>query len=233
MGRPRTFDQPAALAAAMDQFWRRGYEATSVRDLAGAMSITGASLYNAFGDKRSLFRRCLHAYVDTYARKRIAELDASDDPIRGIRAFFDDLVEASLRDRRGCLLVNSAMEVAPWDAEFATLIEQCLLEIEDGFYRALKRLPKGSFQGSRDIRATARLMLSAVIALRVLARAGGDGDRLRSVAKSAIALAERSHTPWTTASPARRRRPRPSPPLDADAPWGSPPPAHSEAQPKI
>lgn len=191
MGRPRTFDQPAALAAAMDQFWRRGYEATSVRDLADAMSITGASLYNAFGDKRSLFRRCLDAYVDTYARKRIAELDASDNPIRGIRAFFDDLVKASLRDRRGCLLVNSAMEVAPWDAEFATLIEECLLEIEDGFYRALKRLPvSGPRQSSGNERSTARLMLSTVMALRVLARAGGEEERLRSIARSAVALAE-------------------------------------------
>lgn len=191
MGRPRAFDQPAVLAAATDQFWRRGYEATSVRDLASAMSITGASLYNAFGDKRSLFRRCLAIYLDTHARRRIAELDASVDPVDGLRTFFDDLVEASLRDRLGCLLVNSAIEVAPWDPEFAELIESSLREIEDGFYRALQRLPAGTrFQRSRDARATARLMLSAVMALRVLARAGGDGDRLRSVAKSAVALAE-------------------------------------------
>lgn len=191
MGRPRAFDQPAVLAAAMDQFWRRGYEATSVRDLAGAMSITGASLYNAFGDKRSLFRRCLDAYVDTYARRRIAELDASDDPISGIRAFFDDLVEASLRDRRGCLLINSAMEVAPWDAEFAALIEESLREIEDGFCRALKRLSASSpRQRPGNERSTARLMLSTVMALRVLARAGGEEERLRSIARSAVALAE-------------------------------------------
>jgi TetR/AcrR family transcriptional repressor of nem operon len=187
MGRPRAFDQSAVLAAATDQFWRRGYEATSVRDLASAMSITGASLYNAFGDKRSLFRRCLEIYLDTYARRRIAELDASADPVDGLRTFFDDLVEASLRDRRGCLLVNSAIEVAPWDPEFAELIESSLREIEDGFYRALQRLPAAT--PSRDARATARLMLSAVMALRVLARAGGDGDRLRSIAKSAVALA--------------------------------------------
>lgn len=191
MARPRTFDQPSVLAAAMDQFWRRGYEATSVRDLASAMSITGASLYNAFGDKRSLFRHCLAAYLDTYARRRIAELDASDDPIRGIRAFFDDLVEASLKDRRGCLLVNSAMEVAPWDSELAAVIQASLREIEDGFHRALERLPTGTHsRNRRDATATARLMLSAVIALRVLARAGGDGDRLRSIARSGVALAE-------------------------------------------
>ncbi|MDX8449414.1 TetR/AcrR family transcriptional regulator [Mesorhizobium captivum] len=184
------------LAAAMDQFWRRGYEATSVRDLASVMSITGASLYNAFGDKRSLFRHCLDAYRDTYARRRIAELDATEEPVRGIRAFFEELVAASLKDRRGCLLVNSAMEVAPWDSELAAVIQASLREIEDGFHRALERLPAGthSRQG-QDARATARQMLSAVIALRVLARAGGDGNRLRSIARSAVALAEDCRSP--------------------------------------
>jgi TetR/AcrR family transcriptional repressor of nem operon len=194
MARPRSFDQSTVLDAAMDQFWRHGYEATSVRDLASAMSITGASLYNAFGDKRSLFRHCLDAYLDTYARRRIAELDASDDPIYGIRTFFDGLVEASFKDRRGCLLVNSAMEVAPWDSEMAALIQASLREIEDGFHRALQRLPAAAgSRPQRDARATARQMLSAVIALRVLARAGGDGDRLRSIARSAVALAEDWH----------------------------------------
>jgi TetR/AcrR family transcriptional repressor of nem operon len=188
MGRPRAFDQPAAVAAAMDQFWLRGYEATSVRDLSNAMAITGASLYNAFGDKRSLFRHCLENYLDTYARRRIALLDACDDPIRGVTVFFDSLMEASLTDRRGCLLVNSAMEVSPWDPGLARLIEASLCEIEDGFYRALERLPAGR-QHHQDLRAAARLMLSAVISLRVLARAGGDSERLRSIARSAIAVA--------------------------------------------
>ena len=59
MGRPREFDDGDALDAAMDCFWRDGYEATSVRDLAARMGITGTSLYNAFGDKRSLFRQVL------------------------------------------------------------------------------------------------------------------------------------------------------------------------------
>jgi TetR/AcrR family transcriptional regulator, transcriptional repressor for nem operon len=191
MGRPREFDQASALAAATDAFWCRGYEVTSVRDLAAAMSITGASLYNAFGDKRSLFRHCLEAYLDTQMRRRIRELDASDDPLGGIRAFFDDLVEASLRDRRGCLLVNSAMEIAPWDCDLAELIQASLDEIEEGFYRALRRLSaKGLSPSSSDARPTARLMLSAVIALRVLARAGGGEERLRSIASSAVTLAE-------------------------------------------
>ena len=64
MARPREFDEADALDAATDCFWRDGYEATSVRDLAARMGITGASLYNAFGDKRSLFREVLQRYAD-------------------------------------------------------------------------------------------------------------------------------------------------------------------------
>jgi TetR/AcrR family transcriptional repressor of nem operon len=64
MARPREFDEQAVLEAAVQCFWMHGYEATSVRDLAERMEITGASLYNAFGDKRSLFRRALDHYLE-------------------------------------------------------------------------------------------------------------------------------------------------------------------------
>ena len=64
MARPREFDEAAVLDAAIQQFWLRGYEATSVRDLADEMGIAGASLYNAFGSKRMLFERSLNRYLD-------------------------------------------------------------------------------------------------------------------------------------------------------------------------
>ena len=64
MARPREFDEAAVLDAAIERFWQSGYEATSVRDLADEMNIAGASLYNAFGDKRSLYERALNRYLD-------------------------------------------------------------------------------------------------------------------------------------------------------------------------
>src|SRR5579863_3186541 len=120
MARPREFDEPAVLDAAMQRFWEYGYEATSVRDLAHAMGITGASLYNAYGDKRSLFSRSLDHYLDRSFRERIGRFEGYFPPRRAIEAFFDEIIEQSLRDknRRGCLLVNSALEVAPHDREF-------------------------------------------------------------------------------------------------------------------
>src|SRR5260370_42636091 len=89
MARPREFDEPAVLDAAMQRFWQYGYEATSVRDLADAMGITGASLYNAYGDKRSLFRRSLDHYLDQSFHERIGRFERNLPPRQAIEAFFD------------------------------------------------------------------------------------------------------------------------------------------------
>ena len=69
MARPREFDEGAVLEAAVQCFWSRGYEGDSVRDVADSMGITGASIYNAFGDKRSLYRRALEHYLDHSVRE--------------------------------------------------------------------------------------------------------------------------------------------------------------------
>jgi AcrR family transcriptional regulator len=66
------------LNAAIDCFWHRGYEATSVRDLAASMGLSGPSLYNAFGDKRALFVRALERYLDCSPRARATAACASD-----------------------------------------------------------------------------------------------------------------------------------------------------------
>jgi AcrR family transcriptional regulator len=75
MARPREFDETTVLEAAMNRFWAQGFEQTSVRDLAEQMGITGASLYNAFGDKRSLYRQAFVHYLAQTARDRVARLD--------------------------------------------------------------------------------------------------------------------------------------------------------------
>jgi len=76
MARPREFDETTVLEAAMNCFWAQGFEQTSVRDLAEWMGITGASLYNAFGDKRSLYRRAFVYYLAQTVHDRVARLDA-------------------------------------------------------------------------------------------------------------------------------------------------------------
>src|SRR5271154_44899 len=138
MARPREFDEGVVLEAAVQQFWQFGYEATSVRDLADRMGITGASLYNAFGDKRSLYRQAFVYYLAQTVRDRIARLE-SLPPAMAVRAFFEEIIERSVDDkqRRGCMLVNAALELAPYDPEFQQLVAEEMIFIEAFFRRCV------------------------------------------------------------------------------------------------
>jgi TetR/AcrR family transcriptional repressor of nem operon len=180
-----------AVEAATSCFWRDGYEATSVRDLAACMGITGASLYNAFGDKRSLFRQVLQYYAERSTRERIARLEASMPPKQALCAFLNEIVERSLNDpgRRGCLLVNSALEIAPHDPELAAEIATYLGEIEDFFRRTISAAQaQGDVPPGRDPADLARLLLGVTLAVRVLARSRPQRDLLEGTVRLALAL---------------------------------------------
>ena len=98
MARPRDFDEGTVLEAAVLCFWKQGYEATSVRDLAAQTGITAASLYNAFGDKRALYQKALDHFVEASVADRIRRCEALP-PCQAIEAFFEDIVKRSLNDR--------------------------------------------------------------------------------------------------------------------------------------
>jgi D-proline reductase (dithiol) PrdB len=138
MARPREFEEATALNAATRRFWRDGFAAVSVRVLAADMRIAGASLYIAFGSKRALFDRAIARHA---AQSRIAWLKESLPPKEAVRAFLGEIVAHWLADheRRGCLLVNSAVEAAPKDAAIAAEIAALLGEIEAFFRRAVAR----------------------------------------------------------------------------------------------
>ena len=191
MARPREFDEETVLDAAADCFWRDGYAATSVRDLAARMGIAAPSLYNAFGDKRELFRRVLDRYAERATRERILRLETTLSPKEAIRAFLGEIVERSLDDgdRRGCLLVNSALEIAPHDAELGGEIAARLGEIEAFFRRAIVRAQaEGDMPAGRAPDDLARLLLAVVLGIRVLARTNPRRDLLEGAAAPALAL---------------------------------------------
>src|SRR5689334_13334113 len=100
----------------MNCFWTRGYELTSIRNLADEMGLAGASIYNAFGDNRSLYKRALDRYLECSVHDRIDRLSRLP-PVPAIRAFFDEIIERSVKDRqrRGCMLVNAALETTSQD----------------------------------------------------------------------------------------------------------------------
>lgn len=188
MARPRSFDEAAALDAATDLFWRNGYAATSVRDLGSAMGLGLPSLYNAFGDKHALFTRCLDRYLDGSMRARIRRLDATNSPREAIATFLEEIVARSLADPRGCFLVNSALEVAPHDEAVRAAIAARLGELEGFFLRTVRAgQADGSVSRFRPAEDLARLLLAAVMGLRVLARLRPEAELLRGAARQALA----------------------------------------------
>ncbi|GAA0231399.1 TetR/AcrR family transcriptional regulator [Castellaniella daejeonensis] len=191
MGRPREFDETEVLDAAVDCFWEHGYEATSTRELADRMGLTGASLYNAFGDKRTLYRKALDHYIETSFEERVRRLEGRLPPRQAIGAFFAEIIQRSLDDdrRRGCMLVNSALEVAPHDPECRQIVTGVLGHIEAFFRRCVKAGQQdGTITASQSATDLARMLLGVHIGLRVVARTRPERALLEGMVRPALAM---------------------------------------------
>lgn len=190
MARPRAFDEAKVLAATIDCFWRRGYEATSVRDLKDETGLTAASLYNAFGDKQALFRRALERYLEDGVVDRMARCERLA-PRAAIETFFAEILAASLADaeHKGCLLVNTALDVAPHDPEIRAAVAATFERIE-AFFRA--RVAAGQADGSigrgHSPEALGRHFLGTLMGVRVLARVRPEPALLEGLVATALSL---------------------------------------------
>src|SRR5271169_6905900 len=155
------------------------------------MGISGPSLYNTFGDKRALFVKALQGYLDQSAWAMIERLEESLPPKEAIRRFIEEIIEHSAgdRERRGCFLINSALEVAPHDAELGEFIADRFGEIEAFFYRSIKAAQaEGAIPRDRAPRDLARLLLGVLLGIRVLARSKPNRALLEGIARPALAL---------------------------------------------
>ena len=190
MARPREFDELAALDEALLQFWSHGYEATSTRELAQRMGITSASLYNAFGDKRGLYRRVLDRYVERSLDERLRRY-APLAPRAALETFFREIIERSVMDpqHKGCLLVNSALELSPHDAEFRRIVAEVFERIEAFFCQCIKAgQAEGTLTRARSAAELARMLLSVLLGIRGLARSRPERALLENAAHSALHL---------------------------------------------
>ncbi len=100
----------------MNVFWQRGYEATSLTDLCEATGLHKGSLYQAFGDKHALFMKALRHYADREFRETAAVAFQHDSPLESIRSVVRSVCKDAIAGR-GCLMINSMVELAPHDPE--------------------------------------------------------------------------------------------------------------------
>ena len=191
MARPREFDEDAVLEAATQRFWNNGYEATSMRDLADHTGTTTPSLYNAFGDKRAIYRLVLDRYARLTLEAGSAILGGGDPPVRALERYFDALIEEALADglRKGCFVVNTALEVAPHDQDFREVVTGAFDEVERSVRDCVTAGQRdGSILTAQAAADVARLALSIVLGIRVLARTNPDRKLLTGVVRPFFAL---------------------------------------------
>lgn len=187
----KQFDEAEALEKAMQAFWARGYEATSIQDLVDCMGVNRGSLYGAFGDKRALFLKALAHYEAEHRRAWLDALGARHTPRAAILSVFEGAIGAALNDRSrsGCFLVNTAVELSPHDREIARAVAAGLAETE-GYFR--ERIEAGRRAGEIpdriDAAGTARILLGLLTGLRVLARSRPERPLLEALADHAAAL---------------------------------------------
>lgn len=195
MARQREYDRDEVLTRAMHAFWTHGYQATTLRDLTGAMGILRGSLYGAFASKRGLFLEALRHYDSLYREARAARLERTHPPRQAILATYEEsialAVEGGVRD--GCLLVNTALELSPHDEEVAAVVARAFTAME-AFYRAMieRGQAGGDISPEVDPAETARSLMFLHISLQVLARSRPEEPLLRSIVTRAEALLGRA-----------------------------------------
>jgi len=189
MSRTKEFDPDAVLQRALELFWERGYEATSMADLVEHLGIARASIYATFGDKHTLYLRALDRYVRTRDPDPVEMLSQPGPVLPAIRALVEAYATESVCDerRRGCLVVNTAVELMSRDPQAARQVEANWDALETALTSALTRArAQGEIPRDKEPRALARFLLVVLQGMRVLGRAHPDPGRLRDAAAQAL-----------------------------------------------
>lgn len=188
-GRPRTFDPEQMLEQAMQVFWQRGYEATSLQDLLAATGLSKSSLYQTYPSKRALFEAALRQYCAQRRRELRERLQAAASPREFLRAWLLCALEEerSGEPPRGCMLANVASEFSQADAEIAALMRNGIDGLRQVLVEALQRAQAdGELAAAADVHVLAGYLLCVMSGLRTQRKAGASAEALRAVIEVAL-----------------------------------------------
>ncbi|MFJ6082488.1 TetR/AcrR family transcriptional regulator [Streptomyces sp. NPDC092369] len=192
MARTKEFDPDTALQSALELFWRRGYEATSMSDLVAHLGIGRASLYATFGSKHELYLKALDRYDRAGLPPIVRELSQPGPALPAVRAVVRRYASEAADDQlrlNGCMVTNTAAELAPHDPAAARRVERNWDQLETVLHSALVRAQaQDELPADRDPLTLARMLLVLMQGLRVVGKASADPARVRDAAEQALRL---------------------------------------------
>lgn len=191
MPRPKEFNPDEALEKAMHVFWHKGYEGTSMEDLLEAMDLNRGSLYATFGDKRRLFLKVMDRYCHGLVGGRFAMLERPGPALATLKSFLHGMLDGAMADpeRRGCLIANTVVELAPHEKDIASTLASALKMTEDTFCKVLTRAQQqGELSPGKDPRALARLLTTLLQGTIVMIKAGTPADAVKQTVNLGLTI---------------------------------------------
>jgi TetR/AcrR family transcriptional regulator, transcriptional repressor for nem operon len=186
VGRTKKFDPEAALRAALDLFWRKGYEATSMQDLVEHVGISRASLYATFGGKHDLYLKALDRYTEETGDQALRDFARPGPVLPAVR----ELVRACADDpeHKGCLVTNTVVELLPGDPACGRRAEANFDRMERDIAGALVRAQaQGELSQDKDPRTVAAFLVTFVQGIRVMSKLD-DRRRLDDAVATALKI---------------------------------------------
>ena len=178
------------MTNAMEQFWKEGFEASSVQKLLDCTGINRGTLYNSFGDKDTFFKSCVDQYNELMDKHIAASLKNEDlDAWDAINAYFDEAVlNVSNKHRAmGCLLVNSLCESINYDREMKRVVRASLANIRKPLVLRLKEAQKkAKLKKGVTVEAAADILMNMLHGLRVNSRDGKNARQLKDLIKFTV-----------------------------------------------
>ena len=175
-------------------FWEHGYHATSVQDLMKAAGVQKQSLYCAFGDKRSLFLKCLNLYSKQTLFAIHKMLNETDSAVEGIERvmWFVAQPPGSKSCPPGCLMANTALELGLNDPGVAEEIRRMFRGVEKMLAGAVKKAQtQGEISKEIDCVAIAQGLANTISGIRILEKTGASNRHMRTVLETALAAIQR------------------------------------------
>lgn len=191
-GRPRKFDPDEALEKAIDVFFVKGYEGTSLDDLTKEMGINRPSLYKAFGNKEALFQTAVRTYYDRNMAGLKATLSRDPDPLKALETAMIGVAQSQSETQRGCLVVNSCNNVREEDEDnqaINLMLRTLTQDSEEIFYdHLLAAQEQGYLLESANPRELAQYFNGVMQGLALMGRLNGNPDALMSMARQSVTV---------------------------------------------
>ncbi len=188
MARTKEFDKEQVLKKAMDLFWTKGYNATSMQDLVDGLGISRSSMYDTFGDKEALFCAALSSYKTHQSASICHAFNNIPSPLQAIKAVFGGVLTGTINDdTKGCFLVNAATELSNNNEKVKDLICQNTDEVVNTLTTGIKKgQDMGEIKTTVEAKQLAFFIYNTMTGIQVSLRAGTDKKNLSDVV--AIAL---------------------------------------------